>query len=180
MIEWDEENKDWVHHKKYHFPSLRVELEKHFEEGGSSTIRVIAGICEVSATTIHNWCNQKHREYHPEFHNLISEYKNIAAKLTDDAHRKAAFGQKKIFNERTLNRRFEKICEGIETQITSTANYGDKLRIYTESYLNNEISTDVFTALTKGMEDYEVESALDKMRQVLAKQENLQTDTTKE
>jgi len=176
---WDEKRGEWVYYTKYNFSLFEPLLRDHFEAGGSATIRVIAGICCVGVMTVHDWLNKKHREYHPEFASLVNEYRHVAAKITDDAHRDAALGNKKILNEKTLNRRFEKLCEGIEKRIKSTATYTEKLRVYTEAFLNNEINSDTYSALTKGMADRDVEAAIEKMEKLISNKK-VQKDKTKE
>ncbi len=105
--EWDEELESYVFHSKYNFEKFKPLLIEHFEDGGSHSLRVIAGVCRVSFATIVHWTKEGHAQYKQEFHALVQDLKEVAVVQTDKWHRQSASGRLKDANSATLNRRVE-------------------------------------------------------------------------
>ena len=105
--EWDEEHESYVFHSKYNFDEFKPLLIEHFEDGGSASLRVIAGVCRVSYATIARWTKEGDPNYKQAFHALIKDLKEVAVVETDKWHRQSASGRLKDANSATLNRRVE-------------------------------------------------------------------------
>ena len=111
MAIWDEELGDFINNNKYDFESFCPLLKKHFEEGGSASRRVLAGLCRVSQGTMTRWLTRHSHYYKEELAEFISEYREIGSLITDQWHRESASGERKDANSSTLNRRAEKMLD---------------------------------------------------------------------
>lgn len=107
--EWDEESQDFISDYKYNFEVFHRKITKHFYNGGAATNNVLAGLCEVSHTTVSRWRDRMSRYYKVEFAQLISELQHIATAVLDGWHRESANGERPKANAATLNRRAEKM-----------------------------------------------------------------------
>ncbi len=113
---YDETKEGFISTSKYKFHLIKPQLIAHFEDGGSKSTRVLAGVLRVSNATVSEWLNPNSSYYKREFHGLVDELSHIATAKTDQWHRESASGRLKDANAQTLNRRAEKFLGMAETQ----------------------------------------------------------------
>ena len=115
-VEYNDDLQGFISGGKYNFLTMKPKLMAHFEDGGSASNRVLAGVLRVSNATISEWRNPNSRYYKRNLHALVDELSHVATAKTDQWHRESASGRLKDANAQTLNRRAEKFLGMNEVQ----------------------------------------------------------------
>lgn len=110
-----QESQEWSTQSNYDYEKFEKRLIKHFKKGGSLTQTAVAGVCEVSTSTMNRWLNRNNEDdFKPLLYDLIDKYRCIAAKKIDDYHLEAAIGELQNANARLLQDRYDALVKDKE------------------------------------------------------------------